>query len=329
MLVNPASGRGRAAASARQVTQRLTDAGDAVSVLLGDTVEHSRRLLSEAVAGGVDVVVAVGGDGLIHLAVQQLALTGIGLGIVPSGSGNDYARALRIPRRHVAAAIDLIVGTDPVPLDLARLGTPTTAAATGATPDATRAGTCTPNSPRWFAEVMSAGFDSRANARANRMKLIRGGARYTAAVLAGLGDTRGMNLTVTVDGTTHRHRAELATVGVTAYYGGGLAMLAGADPTDGRLDVVVVDELSPLRLLTLFPRVFTGTHLRLPVVHRYRGVEVALAAADRDVLTYADGEPFHPLPLRLTCVPGALRVFCGHPPGRGPGARPAPTTGGD
>ena len=155
------------------------------------------------------------------------------------------------------------------------------------------------------------------------------GARYTAAVLAGLGDTRGMDLSVTVDGTVHRHRAELAAVGITAYYGGGLAMLAGADPTDGELDVVVVDELSPLRLLTLFPRVFTGSHLRLPVVHRYRGTTVALACADREVLSYADGEPFHPLPLRLSCVPGALRVFCGQVARPRGATHPAPATGGD
>lgn len=301
--MNPVSGRGRSLRIGQQLARRLTAAGDVVSVLVGDTAGHSTRLVAGAVEGGTDLVVAVGGDGLVHLAVQGLARTGTALAVVPSGTGNDYARALVIPRRDTAAAIELAVRGEPVRVDLARLEPP--------------AGTGGP--VRWFAEVLSAGFDSRANARANAMRFPRGSARYTVAVLAGLGDTRGMDLTVTVDGVLHRHRAELVTVGNTAYYGGGLAMLAGADPADGRLDVVVVDEVGPLRLLALFPRVFGGHHLGLGIVHRYAGVRVELASGDRDVLTYADGEPFTPLPLALTCVPGALQVVRGPAPTR-PGA---------
>lgn len=279
----------------QSVARQLVGVGDAVSVLIGDTAGHSARLVHDAVAGGVDVVVAVGGDGMVHLAVQALAGSATALGIVPSGTGNDYARALDIPRRDPAAATGLIATTEPVPTDLARLDGPDGAG------------------PRWFTAVLSAGFDSRANALANRLRFPRGGSRYTVAVLAGLRDTRGMDLTLTVDGAEHRHRAELVTIGNTAYYGGGLAMLAGADPTDGLLDVVVVDEVGPLRLLALFPRVFTGAHLRLGIVHRYRAVRVQVVSADRGVLSYADGDQFAPLPLDLTCVPGAVRVFRGTP----------------
>lgn len=300
MLVNPTSGRGRGLRTGRDVARQLVGGGDTVSVLIGDTADHSARLVRDAVAGDVDVVVAVGGDGMVHLAVQALAGTRTALGIVPSGTGNDYARALGIPRRDPAAATALVATTEPVPVDLARLDPPDGGL------------------PRWFAEVLSAGFDSRANALANRLRFPRGGARYTVAVLAGLRDTRGMDLTLVVDGVEHRHRAELVTVGNTAYYGGGLAMLAGADPTDGLLDVVVVDEVGPVRLLALFPWVFSGSHLRLGIVHRYRGVRVRLASADRDVMSHADGEAFARLPLDLTCVEGAVRVFRGRPAQVGP-----------
>lgn len=296
VLVNPASGRGRALRTAQLVARRLVAAGDAVSVLIGDTPAHSTRLLREAVDGGTDVVVAVGGDGMVHLCVQVLATTRTALGIVPTGTGNDYARALRIPRGDTAAAAELAATGIPTAVDLARLDAPAAA-----------------GPPRWFAEVLSAGFDSRANERANAMRRPSGSAKYAIAVLRGLGDTRGMDLTLTVDGVVHRHRAELVTVGNTAYYGGGVQMLAGADPSDGLLDVVVVDEVGPLRLLALFPRTYGGGHLKLPIVHRYLGARVELLAADRRVHAYADGEPFAPLPLALTCVPGALRVLRGPP----------------
>lgn len=295
VLVNPASGRGKGLRTGQDVARQLVARGDAVSVLIGDTADHSARLVRDAVAGGVDVVVTVGGDGMVHLAVQALAGSATALGIVPSGTGNDYARALGIPRRDPGAATELIATTEPVPTDLARLEVPDGGPS------------------RWFAAVLSAGFDSRVNALANRLRFPRGGSRYTVAVLAGLRDTRGMDLTLTVDGAEHHHRAELVTIGNTAYYGGGLAMLAGADPTDGLLDVLVVDEIGPLRLLALFPRVFAGRHLGLGIVHRYTGVRVRVAAADRDVLSHADGEPFASLPLDLTCVRGAVRVFRGRP----------------
>ena len=310
MLVNPASGRGRAAHTAERVARRMVAAGDVVSMLVGETAAHSARLLHTALVRGCELVVAVGGDGMVHLAVQVLAETGTALAIVPTGTGNDYARALGIPRGDPDAAAELAATGTPVLVDLARLDS----AAPEENPGP---------GGRWFAEVLSAGFDSRANARANAMRRPSGSLRYTAAVLAGLSDTRGMDLTVTVDGVAHRHRAELVTVGNTAYYGGGLAMLDGADPADGRLDVVVVDEVGPLRLLALFPLVFSARHLGLSIVHRYAGTRIELAAPDRAVTAYADGEPFTDLPLALTCVPGALRVVAGTPPPRRSRARHA------
>ena len=308
VLANPAAGRGAAGRTARTVADRLTAAGSAVSLLVGDTADHSRRLVADAVGAGVDGVVVVGGDGIVHLAVQALAGTSTALGLVPSGTGNDFARALGIPRRHPVAATELVLAGHRRSIDLARLDAP------GAPPDGPRDVSDGPPGAvaahRWFDGVMTAGFDSRVTARANRMRRPRGSVRYVLAVLAELHDTAPVELAIEVDGRVHTHRATLAAVGNTAYYGGGIAMCAGAEPDDGLLDVVVVDRVSPGTLLALFPLAAVGRHLRLPVVTRYRGREVRLSSpSGADLLTHADGEPFARLPVALTCVPGALQVY--------------------
>ncbi len=307
MLANPAAGRGAAGRTARSVADRLTAAGSAVSVLVGDTADHSRRLVADAVGAGVDAVVVVGGDGIVHLAVQALAGTSTALGLVPSGTGNDFARGLGIPRRNTEAATELVVAGHRRNIDLARL-------------DSGAVHRDGDPAPRWFAQVMSAGFDSRTNARANRMRRPHGSARYVLALLAELRDTAPVALEIEVDGELHSHRATLAAIGNTPYYGGGIAICAGAEPDDGLLDVVVVDEVSPATLLALFPLAMAGRHLGLPVVTRYRGRSVRVTAPGRDDLTHADGEPFARLPVALTCVPGALQVYAAPP-------APAPSSG--
>ena len=311
MLANPVAGRGGAGRAARAVVDRLTSAGSAVSLLIGDTADHSTRLLSDAVTAGVDGVVVVGGDGAVHLAVQVLAGSATALGVVPSGTGNDFARSMAIPRHDPDAATSLVVAGHRRRIDLARLDA---AASDGAAVDDAV------TAPRWFAEVMAVGFDSRVNARANRMRRPRGSARYVLAVLAELSDTGPLELTINVDGTVHRHRATLTAVGNTQYYGGGIAMCAGAEPDDGLLDVVVVDAVSAPTLLALFPLAALGRHLRLPIVTRYRGRRVTVSAvpgtSPAEVPTHADGEPFATLPVSLTCVPGALQVYA--PPGPPP-----------
>jgi diacylglycerol kinase (ATP) len=97
LLANPRSGRGRGARIAGPVRAALTAAGMDVVVLAGESGAQSTALAAEAVATGVQAVVAVGGDGLVHCAVQALAATGVPLGIVPAGAGNDIAATLGVP----------------------------------------------------------------------------------------------------------------------------------------------------------------------------------------------------------------------------------------
>ena len=167
VITNPASGRGIAKQHGAAAVARLIERGVEVVELSGGSAAESRRLARDAVAMGVDAVVAVGGDGLISEVLGAVALTSTPLAIVPAGTGNDLARELGVPRDNPRAAADVAVDGVLRPIDLGRVG------------------------ESWFATVMSSGFDSKVTQRANAMTWPRGRMRYNVAILAELAALRG------------------------------------------------------------------------------------------------------------------------------------------
>nr|WP_240896660.1 hypothetical protein [Kineococcus vitellinus] len=163
----------------------------------------------------------------------------------------------------------------------------------------------------WYASILASGVDALVNERANRWRWPRGPARYTLAALRELAVVRGVPLRVTLDGVGFEREALLVAVANTGCYGGGMLMAPHADPTDGLLDVVVVDRLSPLAALRVFPTVRRGRHLDLPVVsvHRARTVRLEALPGGAVPRPHADGEPLGELPVTCEAVPGALRVL--------------------
>ena len=283
LLTNPAAGRGRAAAISDAVATRLRDAGLTVRRMQGADAEEALTLAHDAVDSGVQALVVVGGDGLAHLAVQALAGTGVPLGIVPAGTGNDVARSLDIPRRDPLAAADRVIGGRTRTVDLARCGS------------------------RYVVTVLAAGFDAIVNERANAMAWPRGQARYHLATLAELRVLSPRRYVLDLDGEVVERDAVLVAVGNGPSYGGGLRITEPAVLDDGYLDVVVVKEMGRARLLRAYPRLVAGTHTALPEYEHHRVRRVGVAAPG--IVAYADGERFGALPLTIESAPGALKVL--------------------
>ena len=283
VLVNPTAGKGRAAQAAALAVPRLEEAGFRVRRLQGRDAEEALDLARTAVRDGVESLVVVGGDGLVHLAVQVLARANATLGIIPAGTGNDAARYFGVPRGDAVAAADVVVGGRTRTVDLARTG------------------------PTYFLCVLSAGFDAIVNERANRMRWPRGQMRYNLATLAELRVFEPLPYTIEVDGHRIRTDAMLVAVGNGPSFGGGLRITEGALLDDGMLDVVIIKPLSKAGLVRAYPRLFAGTHTRLPQYEHHRARTVTIAAPG--IVTYADGERFGPLPLTVEAVPRALTVL--------------------
>jgi diacylglycerol kinase (ATP) len=285
VLVSPAAGRGRARTATAAVLDALRRGGLAPRVLPATTRAAAERAAADAVAAGTRAVVAVGGDGAAHAALQAVAGTGTPLAVVPAGTGNDLALALGVPRGPVAAATaaaaDLQEGT-------------------ACTVDAGRA--C----GRWWGTVLCCGFDSAVTDRADRLRWPRGPRRYDVAILAELARMRPRQVTLTLDGAARTLPVTLVAVGNTAWYGGGMRICPAADPADGLLDVTVVGPVSRRELVRTRPRLADGTHVAHPAVTVHRAARVELAGAG--LTTYADGEFVAALPVLAEAVPGALRV---------------------
>jgi diacylglycerol kinase (ATP) len=285
VLVSAAAGRGRARASSAAVVDALRAGGLTPHVLPATTGADAERQAAEAVADGAGAVVAVGGDGAAHAALQAVAGTATPLAVVPAGTGNDLALALGIPRDPVAAA---------------RAAAEDLAAGASRTVDAGRTG------DRWWATVLCCGFDSAVTDRANRLRWPKGRRRYDVAILAELAALRPREVELVMDGERHTVPVTLVAIGNTSWYGGGMKVCPGADPGDGLFDVTVVGPMTRRQLIRSRPQLTSGTHVDNAAVRVHRAARVELASPG--VTTYADGEPVAPLPAVAECVPGALRV---------------------
>ncbi|MCC0099085.1 diacylglycerol kinase [Streptomyces flavotricini] len=294
LLVNPIAGRGRGAHAAQPAASALRAAGFSVRTVLGADAADALSRLRTAVREGTGAVIAVGGDGVVSLALQALAGTLVPLGVVAVGTGNDFARATGLPVGEPAQAGRLAAGALKEgrirEIDLGRV------AGTG------RRG------ETWYGTVLCSGFDSRVNDRGNRMRIPAGRFKYDLAILAELAAFRPFPYRITLDdGPVIETEAALVAVGNGSSYGGGMRICADAVPDDGLFDVTVVGDCSRTTLLKVFPQVYKGKHLSHPKVTVHRAAKITLEAAG--ITAYADGEPLGPLPVTAHCVPGALRLL--------------------
>ena len=283
LLVNPTSGKGRGARLCEPVAGRLRGHGYDVDIVVGRDADEAFDQIRNRVAKGVDALVAVGGDGLVNMALQVVAGTATPLGIVPAGTGNDIARSLGLPLDEPVTAVDLLATAEPRAVDVGRaLG-------------------------RWFGGVLSSGFDSMVNERANRMRWPRGRSRYNIAIAAELRTFRPVPFVLELDGERWETEAMLVAVGNGVSYGGGMKVCPGASMDDGLFDVTVLGPISKLEFVRVFPQVYSGAHVNHPAVTVRRAKYVSLAAAG--VTAYADGERVALLPVTCDVVPGALHVL--------------------
>jgi diacylglycerol kinase (ATP) len=299
VLCNAAAGRGRLAALLPAVVRRLGGGAHAVFVLDAPDRAAAAAAAHRAVVDGAAALVAVGGDGTVHLALQAVAGTATPFGVVPVGTGNDFAAALGVPADPLAAA-DAVCAA----IAAGRIRAVDLARATAG------------DRSIWYGAVLGAGFDAIVNERANRMRFPRGARRYDVAIFAELMRLRPRAYTVTLDGVAERLPAVLVAVGNTPSYGGGMRICPDADPTDGLLDIVVGGEMSRLTFARLKPHVYAGTHVRHPLVRQFRARSVTLEA--EGITAYADGERVFPLPVTITAVPGALTLVDPRAPGPAP-----------
>jgi diacylglycerol kinase (ATP) len=291
VAINPTASFGKGSRVGPAVLAALTEAGHDVTRLMEASYADLIVSAKAAVASHPDALIVVGGDGMVNLGTNLVAGTDVPLGIVPSGTGNDMARVLGIPNDDTDAAIRTL---------LAQLQLP---------PRTIDAGLIhrSDGGQTWYACMVSAGFDAVVNERANRMTWPKGRIRYNIALLYELIGLKPITYTLHLDDEVRTVQGMMISVGNGVSLGGGMLVTPTALVDDGLLDVLVVERLSRLQFLRIFPRVFRGEHLSDPRVNVYKVKRVRIEADG--VAAYGDGERVGALPVEIEVAPGALRVL--------------------
>lgn len=286
LVINPTAGARSAGRVGSQVAAELRARRVPFVDLTGADADQALQQMREAIASAsVDCLVVVGGDGIVNLAVNGVAGSGVPVLIVPAGTGNDTARAFGVPTGDPSAALDLLSTGVVHTCDAARV-------------------TGTDGSVMWFIGVLAGGFDAIVNERANSIGWARGSSKYTLSALLELPVFTAIPYRISVDGVVHDGGAMLVAVANNTSYGGGMKVVPSAVMDDGLLDVLILGPLSKLTFIRVFPKVFSGKHITHPAVRIIRGRRIELDAPG--IVAYADGERIGPLPRVVEVVPGAM-----------------------
>jgi diacylglycerol kinase (ATP) len=265
------------------------DAHVAVSEYAGHTVP----LVRAALDAGVRHVVAAGGDGTMHEAVNAIlahpAAADVTLAPLPIGTGNDWCRSLGVDANYASLARRCANGRD-------------------MQVDAGEARVADVATVRYFANVAGAGFDAYVLERMRDRRF--GAAAYLIAVLRGLTGYRPRPIRIEYEGGLYDGRAFVAFVCVGRYCGGGMRVAPDADLRDGLFDVVLVGDLGRVDVLLSLRRLFDGTIAAHPKVRTLRCARLTLAGGSGATAlgVEADGELIGCAPVSLRMLPGALRV---------------------
>ncbi|MEI6216546.1 MAG: YegS/Rv2252/BmrU family lipid kinase [Actinomycetes bacterium] len=287
IVINPYSGKRRGMNLGHEFRKLAVGKEIAIVWICGATAQESRDLLAaEVKAGGLDAVVVVGGDGLVNLVVQELAKTQIGMAVIAAGTGNDFARANGTFDMTVPELFQLMATTSPSAIDLGKVEVG--------------------GEQKWFCQILSTGFDSVVNERANRFLRLHGKMKYNIATVIELPRFSPIEYQIEIDGAKQSTKAMLVAIANGPTYGGGMKVCPDADRKDGLFDVLILHPLPKLEFIAVFPKVFKGTHVTHPKVEIFRAKKLTLSAPAR---AYADGEDYGSLPLTVTSEPQCLLTW--------------------
>jgi diacylglycerol kinase (ATP) len=298
MIYNPEADRGRSYQVAGDLRSLSSEWGGA-DWIGTDYPGHATELAAEAAKTGYATVVALGGDGTVHEVLNGLMRSGADrrpqMGVVPLGSGNDFAGGVGIPLDPPAAIRRIFKGGRVQPIDV------------GSVTDA-------PGRTEYWCNVLGIGFDAAINLQSRTIPWFHGFAMYFAATLKTIMlKYERPQAEIEIDGKKSSQRFLMLTLGNGTREGGGFRTTPDARMDDGELDYLLVDPISRLKMLRLIPEVMNGTHGRFPEAHLGRFRKLHLRA-DMALPIEADGEMYAPYAADVREVdvqihPGALRVI--------------------
>ena len=293
-IVNPAAGSGRALTAAPIIRRLMDKSGQPYEIIETTAPAHASELAKQAADNGSHIVASVGGDGTIQEVACGLVNTDAALAVIPAGSGNDFLRSLNPtlkPAKNFEARIEqfvkLLLTTAPVTIDAVRMNT------------------------FYFFNIGSVGIDAEISLQATDLKPKFGSSSYLVSTLQNIFTYTPKLVRVECDGEAIESQLSLVAVSNGSFYGGGFKISPGADITDGKITLCVIDKLSRPMFGLLFPLVIFGAHTKLKQV-RYIDCKQVTLRYEGVMPVNLDGNIYNlKAPLDFEIVEGGLKVIRG------------------
>lgn len=285
-IINPTAGGKRGKKMLQCVSlleNRLRERNVEYSFHYSRNKGDATKLTAELIASGVDNVVAVGGDGTLHEVINGFSnFDKVALGIIPCGTGNDFANVLNLPLDPVKA-LDIILDNTPKFTDFMQMPT-----------------------VRGL-NIIGMGIDVEVLKRYERLKK-KTKFSYTSSLIKTLFKFKCIEFDSNFNDSKNKHLSFIAGVANGRVFGGGLPLCPIADPADGKLDFVVVDAMNKLKIIGAFIKLKKGTLLSLKQAHHYTTDKIEVVS-QAPYTVNVDGELYENIPFKVEVVTNTLRIY--------------------
>lgn len=283
-IVNPVAGKGEGTKIIPIIKEVMDNYNCTYDIKITEKVGDAKLIAEEAKYKSFSTIVSVGGDGTLHEVVNGMVGGKQKLGVIPSGTGNDFIRALNIPF-NTREALEVLVKQHSLSIDLGRLN------------------------GKYFVNFCSVGLDALIAQEANKIKKYFSSTySYVIGTVKAISKFKSIKIDLVIDGERHSEEIMLIAVCNGSYYGGGMKIAPEAQISDGKFDICIVRKMPKLKLLFLFPTIFKGEHIKYKEVKTYRGKYVEIFSKD-NINVNADGEIINNRPIKFEAVNKKIDVI--------------------
>ena len=292
LFLNPTAGRGRAGRRKARIIELLEASGATVELLESSAVGNLEERVRHAVDGGAHRIIVAGGDGSVHEALNGImqSVNDADLGLIPTGTGNDFAKASEIPLNweHAARLLGARLSDDQYlkDIDIGRMN------------------------DRYFANGAGIGFDAKVTRIARSYRLPIGDLVYLLAIFRAMVDGIATpRLKISAGDFSWDGPATLAAISNGPWIGGMFHIAPMASNDDGQLELLIADPVTRTRIVSLLPKLMSGKHMNEAEIHQQSITKLSITASE-PLASHLDGE-VQPLQqtFDLEVLAGALRLL--------------------
>ncbi|PPR77847.1 MAG: Diacylglycerol kinase [Alphaproteobacteria bacterium MarineAlpha2_Bin1] len=273
IITNPTAGNGKKKKLLEIVSSKLVENSMNIEIIESTNSNHAKEIAYRSSIIG-NTIIACGGDGHVSNLSSIAAKNKTKFGIIPTGTGNDFATSLGLYNIH--NIVSALVNNKIELIDLWKLNNEV------------------------FCSVANIGFSAKANEWANKRKFLRGSLLYFTSVISTIFNYKPLRLKVEVDEKIFEKKTWLIACANTSFFGGGMNIAPFVSPSDGFIDLVCVGDVSRYEFLKTFPKVYSGEHINHHSISYIRGKKIIIDhRSKKNISVFADGEDYGNLPIKI------------------------------